>query len=306
MTLLTRKLTAVHINAITSLSKEYGLNIDKITRLSGRVSLFQDAQSKACVEFSLRGELDNRLEVKSALLELSNSLDIDIAYQEDDMFRRNRRLVVFDMDSTLIEEEVIDELASLAGVGDEVKEITELAMKGDIDFNESFKRRVSLLKDLDKTKLESVSKNLKLTEGAETLMTTLKRLGYKTAILSGGFSFFANQLKDRLGFDYVHANELDIVNNKVTGKVIGNIINGDSKAMLLREIAAKENIALEQVIAIGDGANDLPMLSIAGLGVAFRAKPIVKKNASQSISTLGLDSIIYLLGISDRERLSSS
>ena len=226
---------------------------------------------------SLRGELDNRLEVKSALLELSNSLDIDIAYQEDDMFRRNRRLVVFDMDSTLIEEEVIDELASLAGVGDEVKEITELAMKGDIDFNESFKRRVSLLKDLDKTKLESVSKNLKLTEGAETLMTTLKRLGYKTAILSGGFSFFANQLKDRLGFDYVHANELDIVNNKVTGKVIGNIINGDSKAMLLREIAAKENIALEQVIAIGDGANDLPMLSIAGLGVAFRAKPIVKK-----------------------------
>ena len=306
LTLLTRKLTAVHINAITSLSKEYGLNIDKITRLSGRVSLFQDAQSKACVEFSLRGELDNRLEVKSALLELSNSLDIDIAYQEDDMFRRNRRLVVFDMDSTLIEEEVIDELASLAGVGDEVKEITELAMKGDIDFNESFKRRVSLLKDLDKTKLESVSKNLKLTEGAETLMTTLKRLGYKTAILSGGFSFFANQLKDRLGFDYVHANELDIVNNKVTGKVIGNIINGDSKAMLLREIAAKENIALEQVIAIGDGANDLPMLSIAGLGVAFRAKPIVKKNASQSISTLGLDSIIYLLGISDRERLSSS
>ena len=210
------------------------------------------------------------------------------------------------MDSTLIEEEVIDELASLAGVGDEVKEITELAMKGDIDFNESFKRRVSLLKDLDKTKLESVSKNLKLTEGAETLMTTLKRLGYKTAILSGGFSFFANQLKDRLGFDHVHANELDIVNNKVTGKVIGNIINGDSKAMLLREIAAKENIALEQVIAIGDGANDLPMLSIAGLGVAFRAKPIVKKNASQSISTLGLDSIIYLLGISDRERLSSS
>ena len=306
LTLLVRKLTAVHINAITSLAKEYGLNIDKITRLSGRASFSKNIQSKACVEFSLRGALNNKLKVKSALLELSNSLDIDIAYQEDDMFRRNRRLVVFDMDSTLIEEEVIDELANLADVGDEVKRLTEMAMKGEIDFNESFKRRVSLLKGLDKSKLEFVYKNLKLTEGAETLMTTLKRLGYKTAILSGGFSFFANQLRDRLGFDYVHANELDIQNNKVTGKVIGNIINGESKAMLLREIANKENIALEQVIAVGDGANDLPMLSIAGLGVAFRAKPIVKENASQSISTLGLDSIIYLLGISDRERMAST
>lgn len=306
LTLLVRKLTAVHINAITSLAKEYGLNIDKITRLSGRASFSKNIQSKACVEFSLRGALNNKLKVKSALLELSNSLDIDIAYQEDDMFRRNRRLVVFDMDSTLIEEEVIDELANLADVGDEVKRLTEMAMKGEIDFNESFKRRVSLLKGLDKSKLEFVYKNLKLTEGAETLMTTLKRLGYKTAILSGGFSFFADQLRDRLGFDYVHANELDIQNNKVTGKVIGNIINGESKAMLLREIANKENIALEQVIAVGDGANDLPMLSIAGLGVAFRAKPIVKENASQSISTLGLDSIIYLLGISDRERMAST
>lgn len=306
LTLLVRKLTAVHINAITSLAKEYGLNIDKITRLSGRASFSKNIQSKACVEFSLRGALNNKLKVKSALLELSNSLDIDIAYQEDDMFRRNRRLVVFDMDSTLIEEEVIDELANLADVGDEVKRLTEMAMKGEIDFNESFKRRVSLLKGLDKSKLEFVYKNLKLTEGAETLMITLKRLGYKTAILSGGFSFFADQLRDRLGFDYVHANELDIQNNKVTGKVIGNIINGESKAMLLREIANKENIALEQVIAVGDGANDLPMLSIAGLGVAFRAKPIVKENASQSISTLGLDSIIYLLGISDRERMAST
>ena len=306
LTLLARKLNATHINAITSLAKKYDLNIDKITRLSGRVSLSKNISSQACVEFSLRGTLNNKLEVKSALLELSNTLDVDIAYQEDDMFRRNRRLVVFDMDSTLIEEEVIDELANIAGVGDEVKRITELAMKGEIDFNESFKRRVSLLKGLDKSELELVYKDLKLTEGAETLMITLKRLGYKTAIISGGFNFFANKLKSRLGFDYVHANELDMDKNKVTGKVIGNIINGESKAMLLKEIANKENIALEQVIAVGDGANDLPMLSIAGLGVAFRAKPIVKESASQSISTLGLDSIIYLLGISDRERMASN
>ena len=306
LTLLARKLNATHINAITSLVKKYDLNIDKITRLSGRVSLSKNISSQASVEFSLRGVLDDKLEVKSALLELSNSLDVDIAYQEDDMFRRNRRLVVFDMDSTLIEEEVIDELANIAGVGDEVKRITELAMKGKIDFNESFKRRVSLLKGLDKSELELVYKDLKLTEGAETLMITLKRLGYKTAIISGGFSFFANKLQSRLGFDYVHANELDMEKNKITGKVIGNIINGESKAMLLKEIANKENIALEQVIAVGDGANDLPMLSIAGLGVAFRAKPIVKESASQSISTLGLDSIIYLLGISDRERMASN
>lgn len=306
LTLLARKLNATHINAITSLAKKYDLNIDKITRLSGRASLSKNVSSQACVEFSMRGVLDDKLEVKSALLELSNSLDVDIAYQEDDMFRRNRRLVVFDMDSTLIEEEVIDELANIAGVGDEVKRITELAMKGEIDFNESFKRRVSLLKGLDKSELELVYKDLKLTEGAETLMITLKRLGYKTAIISGGFSFFANKLQSRLGFDYVHANELDMEKDKITGKVIGNIINGESKAMLLKEIANKENIALEQVIAVGDGANDLPMLSIAGLGVAFRAKPIVKESASQSISTLGLDSIIYLLGISDRERMASN
>ena len=306
VTLLVRKVKAEHISAVTALVTQYGLNIDKITRLSGRVPLEKETeQSKACVEFSLRGDLDDAQIVRRSLLELATTLNIDIAYQEDDMFRRNRRLVVFDMDSTLIEAEVIDELAKVAGVGDQVSAITESAMRGEIDFNESFERRVALLKGLDETALALVAGQLKMTEGAETLMVTLKRLGYKTAILSGGFKYFGNKLRDKLGFDYVYANELDIEEGVVTGKVTGQIVDGNRKAELLKDIARRENIALEQVIAVGDGANDLPMLSIAGLGIAFRAKPLVKASARQSISNLGLDSILYLLGITDRERLAA-
>lgn len=307
LTLLVRKVQAKHISAVTQLVASHGLNIDKITRLSGRVPLEDTTeQSKACVEFSMRGALPDEQLVRRSLLELANTLDIDVAYQEDDMFRRNRRLVVFDMDSTLIDAEVIDELAKVAGVGDQVASITESAMRGEIDFNESFKRRVALLKGLSDTALNQVAEQLRLTEGAETLMVTLKRLGYKTAILSGGFTYFANHLKAKLGFDYVYANELDIEAGVVTGNVSGTIVDGNRKAELLKEIARKENIALEQVIAVGDGANDLPMLSIAGLGIAFRAKPLVKASARQSISNLGLDSILYLLGISDRERLAAN
>jgi phosphoserine phosphatase len=188
-------------------------------------------------------------------------------------------------------------------VGEQVATITEAAMRGEIDFKESFTRRVALLKGLHESALEQVAGELKLVEGAETLIKTLKSLGYKTAILSGGFTFFANRLRDQLGFDYVYANELDILDGVVTGKVIGDVVDGMRKAHLLQNIASKENIALEQVIAIGDGANDLPMLSLSGLGVAFRAKPLVKQSARQSISTLGLDSVLYLLGISDRERM---
>ena len=306
VTLLVRKVHAEHISAVTELVAQHGLNIDKITRLSGRVPLNEETeQSKACVEFSLRGELDDAQFVRRSLLELATTLNIDIAYQEDDMFRRNRRLVVFDMDSTLIEAEVIDELAKVAGVGDKVSAITESAMRGEIDFNESFERRVALLKGLDENALELVAGQLKLTEGAETLLITLKRLGYKTAILSGGFNYFGNKLQEKLGFDYVYANALDIENGVVTGKVTGQVVDGNRKAELLKDIACRENIALEQVIAVGDGANDLPMLSIAGLGIAFRAKPLVKASARQSISNLGLDSILYLLGISDRERLAA-
>tara|TARA_B100000767_G_C19766357_1_gene537709 strand:- start:1751 stop:2983 length:1233 start_codon:yes stop_codon:yes gene_type:complete len=305
LTLLVRKVSAEHINAVTSLASQYGLNIDKITRLSGRVPLDSIEKSQACVEFSMRGELTDKIKVRRSLLELTNTLDMDIAYQEDDMFRRNRRLVVFDMDSTLIEAEVIDELAKAAGVGAAVSMITESAMQGEIDFDESFRRRVALLAGLKDSALQQVADGLQLTEGAETLISTLKTLGYKTAILSGGFSYFANKLRDKLGFDYVYANQLDIKDGVVTGEVVGDIVNGERKAELLKDIASRENIALEQVIAVGDGANDLPMLSVAGLGIAFRAKPIVKASARQSISTLGLDSIIYLLGISDRERIAA-
>lgn len=304
VTLLARRVAAHHIARVTAVTVTQGLNIDKITRLSGRVPLeHMEANTKACVEFSLRGEPDDLGALRASLLELSTELDIDIAYQEDNIYRRNRRLVVFDMDSTLIEAEVIDELAREAGVGDEVAAITEAAMRGELDFNASFSRRLGLLQGLDASVLNAISARLQLTEGAELLISNLRRLGYKTAILSGGFDFFARRIQEQLGIDYVYANQLEIEGGKVTGRVTGEVVDGQRKAQLLRDIADRENISLEQVIAVGDGANDLPMLSIAGLGIAFRAKPLVKANAKQSISKLGLDGILYLMGLSDRDTL---
>ncbi|MBQ0796838.1 phosphoserine phosphatase SerB [Zhongshania sp.] len=301
VTLLARKITARHIAGVTDVVSRYALNIDRIDRLSGRVPLEGVAQqSKASVELSVRGNLPDATDFRRELLHLASEMDIDIAYQEDNMFRRTRRLVAFDMDSTLIEAEVIDELAIAAGVGEQVAEITERAMRGEIDFTESFKARVALLKGLDESVLAGIAESLRITEGAENLVSTLKLLGYKTAILSGGFTYFGHYLQRKLGIDYVHANELVIRDGRVTGEVEGIVVDGKRKAELLREIAKREGLDMEQVIAVGDGANDLPMLSIAGLGIAFRAKPIVRENAKQSISTLGLDGILYLLGISDR------
>ncbi len=304
ITLLARSISAEYIARITAIVAEHGLNIDNITRLTGRVPLEQELDSsiptRACVEFSVRGDADQAV-LRERFLAVSKDLNVDIAVQEDNVYRRNRRLVAFDMDSTLIEAEVIDELAAAAGVGEQVAEITERAMLGEIDFTESFHQRVALLKGLSGDVLQEIAERLPVTEGAERLIRNLKSLGYTTVILSGGFNYFGNYLKDKLGIDYVFANELDMEDGIVTGKVTGTVVDGARKAQLLREIAEKEGIRLEQTIAVGDGANDLPMLSIAGLGIAFRAKPLVQESAKQSISTLGLDGVLYLLGYRDRD-----
>lgn len=304
VTLLGRQLSAEDIAELTAILANHGLNIDTMTRLSGRTPLevVDAAQTgQACIEFSARGRPQDSSQLRADFTALSARLNVDIAFQADNMYRRTRRLVCFDMDSTLIEAEVIDELAKAAGVGEEVAHITEAAMRGELDFKQSFARRMALLKGLDESVLKEVAASLRFTEGCERLMATLKRLGYKTAILSGGFNYFGRFIQARLGMDYVFANELEIVDGKVTGRVVGDVVDGQRKAQLLRELAHKENISLEQVIAVGDGANDLPMLSIAGLGIAFRAKPLVKASAKQAISTLGLDAILYLMGLRDRD-----
>jgi phosphoserine phosphatase len=302
ITLVGRIITAKHIAEVTSIVFRQQLNIDKISRISGRIKLTERAQdTKACVEFLVRGAPLDITEMKSNFLTLAHNLGVDIAFQEDNIYRRTRRLVCFDMDSTLIQTEVIDELAYKAGVGEAVSQITESAMRGEIDFAESFRQRVALLKGLDEKILIEIADKLPLTEGAERLFRTLKKYGFKTAILSGGFTYFGKYLQNKLDIDYVFANQLEIVNGKLTGNYLGDIVDGPKKAELLRKIAFKEDIHLEQTVAVGDGSNDLPMLNIAGLGIAFHAKPLVKKNAQHAISTTGLDAILFLMGFRERD-----
>jgi phosphoserine phosphatase len=302
VTVLGRAISANHLARVSAIVAQHGLNVDRIERLSGRLSLaVHSADANACVELTLSGDSSSEQSMRAAFLDTAHDLKIDIAFQRESIFRRNRRLFAFDMDSTLIEGEVIDELAKLAGVGGEVVKVTEAAMRGEIEFQESFRRRVALLRGLKETRVRELLETIPLVDGAEQLIGTLKMLGYKTAILSGGFNFFAQHLQTRLGIDYVFANDLDMVDGVVSGEVRTPIVDGARKAELLREIARLENISLDQVVAVGDGANDLPMLGIAGMGIAFRAKPLVRQTASHAVSFLGLDSLLYLVGVRDRD-----
>jgi phosphoserine phosphatase len=302
VTVLGREITAEQFASITDAVSRNNFNIDLIERLSGRLSLTGKVEnSNACVELEISGIIDSSPALRAELMSLTQRFEIDIAIQRESIFRRNRRLFVFDMDSTLIEAEVIDELAKLHGVGDKVSAITASAMRGELDFKQSFTRRVALLAGLPESRLEDVVRTIPLAGGAERLIQTLKSLGYKTAVLSGGFTFFGDHLQNRLGIDYVFANELETVNGAVTGRVAGEIVDGKKKAELLKMLADQENISVDQVVAVGDGANDLPMLNLAGMGIAFHAKPLVRQSASHSVSHLGLDALLYLIGVRDRD-----
>ena len=301
LTVIGRTLSAKQIEAATKVIAEQGLNIDSILRLSGRMSIMHPQRNvRACIQFSLRGTPNDRVAMQEKLMHISSEMEIDFSFQKDDMYRRMRRLICFDMDSTLIQTECIDELAERAGVGAEVKAITESAMRGEIDFKESFKRRVALLKGLDASVMEDIAQNMPITEGVDRLMSVLKRCGYKIAILSGGFTYFGEFLQRKYGIDYVYANELEIdEDGRLTGRYLGEIVDGNRKAELLKLIAQVEKVNLAQTIAVGDGANDLQMLGEAGLGIAFHAKPRVVANAKQSINTIGLDGVLYFLGFKD-------
>lgn len=294
VTCLGDEISAEIILKLSTILAEFHVNIERITKLNeGNIN---------CMELIVYAEEYIDLKsLKSVLLSLGNKYNVNIAFQKENLYRKSKRLLVLDMDMTLIQMEVIDELAKMAGVDEQVIKITEKAMNGEIDFNEALTQRVSLLKGLSESALQEVYKKIIFTEGAKELISIAKHLGYKTAVLSGGFTYFTNKIKEYLGLDYAYANTLEIVDSKVTGRVLGDIVNAQRKSDLLEEIAIKEGISLDQVIAIGDGANDLLMLEKAGLGVAFNAKPKVKERANYSLSSKPLNAIFYLLGINEKD-----
>jgi phosphoserine phosphatase len=294
ITAIAPSLGAAQMHALASTLAAEGANIEKIGRLS--------ENTLASVEIHAMLPADRDTEaLRRTLLAVGTSSGFDVSLQRENLYRRSKRLVVMDMDSTLIRIEVIDELARAAGVVGEVAKITERAMQGEMDFDEALRRRVALLKGLDIAVLDRISSDLPLTEGAETLIRVLKRLGYRTAVISGGFSRASDALKRRLGIDYAYSNTLEIEGGKLTGRVIEPIVNARRKAELLETIAQAEGVLLDQVIAVGDGANDALMLERAGLGIAFHAKPKLKAAADTSITAAGLDAILYFLGISARD-----
>lgn len=284
------EITPAFIRDVATTLADHGINIKRIDKVSPGEFTSLEVMTEVPAGIELK-------DTKMKLIDVSTNHRVDMAFIKDNVFRRSKRLIVFDMDSTLIQTEVIDEIADEAGVGPQIREITERAMNGEMDFDESLKARVSQLKGLKAEKLEEILNRLPLTPGVEDFIKTVKSLGYQVAVISGGFTYFANALKQKLGLDYAFANELEIINGELTGNITGTIVNAEQKALLVNLIAQQMNISMEQVVAVGDGANDLPMLSAAGLGIAFHAKDVVRREAEHQMSHGPMTSILYFLGI---------
>lgn len=299
ITVIGRSISADQLKKTTEVLNKNELTVLSVKRLSGEHDTAN--KQKSCYEILTVGAVTELHDLSNILKKAGDVIGLDICINSKNFARNEIRLAVFDMDSTLIQCECIDELAKRCGIGDQVSAITASAMRGEIDFNESFTKRMALLEGLDESVLKDIAANLPLTEGVIYLMKGLKKMGFKTALFSGGFYYFANHLKEILDIDYVYANELPIENGKVTGKVRGEIVDGSKKQAKLIEIAEKLNIDLSQTVAVGDGANDLPMIKTAGMGVAFHAKPLVREQAPMAVSSIGLDGLLYLLGVNDDE-----
>ncbi len=285
-----KNIASPFLSDISNLFSTWGIGLQRIENLSQKGFCSLDIKASSAKEIDLET-------LKLEFMDLSNKYEIDMAFLQDDIYRYTRRLIVFDMDSTLIKAEVIDEMAAAFGIGEKVKLITEKAMNGEINFDEALKQRVALLKGFPRDDMEKIFDRLPLMPGVEAFIKTVKSLGYRTAVVSGGFRYFAEKLKDKLAIDYAYANELEWQEDRLTGKVLGEIINAQRKAEILEALAQKEQIHLEQVVAIGDGANDLLMLSKAGLGIAFHAKEKVRRESRHQMSHGPMTSILYFLGI---------